>query len=234
VRNLILSLLVVSIGLPALAASKKKMTPPPPAPDVVVPIQESNIDLDHLSMPKSNRAMLRLEMNASSWSPNGLSAQSNLSNTSGFGAGGAPRFSLNAGSQGWTLGSGDLYPLIGMSYSTVSRSGTIRLSGGTTTSDQDANLLTARVGVEYMLTKGMFHKYQPFIGMAYTPSWMSIPKSEFGDGGQGRYDSWEQTLGVTAWVSAVWGVELGIENESRLGSNGLSGQGATAGLRWVL
>ena len=232
-KNLILSLLVASLGLPALAASKKKLPPPPPQ-DVVVPIQESNIDLDHLSMPKSSRALLRLEMNATSWSPNGLGADSILPGTTSFGTGGSPRFGLNAGSQGWMVGQGDLYPLIGLSYATVSRQGNIRLTGGSATADQDANLLTARIGMEYMLTTGIFHKYQPSFGLAYTPSWLSVPQSQFGDGGQSRHDSWEQTLGVTAWVSATWGVELGLENESRLGSNGLSGQGASAGLRWML
>jgi hypothetical protein len=211
--------------------------------EIYLPVPQPEIDLKTDQVDINAKKNIGFEVNVSSWVPSSFQTSADINGASNFQATGVPQISINLwnGDSTWTFNWLNVTPKFGLSYDQLQRSASFSSANSNLTVTQNANLYSARAGVELTSSRGDFFGHlRPFLDLSLLPTWALATNSEVDEDGFSRgYLNFEEVAGLS-WgfprLANMLGAEglafeVGLEGTQGVSGSPLSGFGILAGTR---
>ena len=165
---------VFLLASPAHAAKKKTKTPTPEVErNISVPIPATELYLSTKPNEDIGPAIASFEFGVSFWAPGEFTRPTYGRGTSTFVASGLPFLSLNRLAPLYLLGEGadgfGFHSRLGLSFARLERSGQLT-SGSSFVTTQTMNLISLRVGAEFLGPRYLGELVQPYVNLALLPT----------------------------------------------------------------
>ena len=203
--------------------------------DLVLPLAPSAVEVEvqneQIQRDRANRSQSTIEAGLSSWIPSNLQTPSRLSNPGAYVGTGIPALDVNL-----------LRPLnsafnlkLGMGLLMTHRFADLNVLGETQSEEETASIISARLGVEFLIPKISTPVFRPYLTGALLPSMVLTNRTALDQGNNYFGVPVEFGVGSLVALTKTFGLDLGVtETLGSINGSSISGMGVNALVRLPL